>query len=85
MEPPTRVRRRAERGRYAREVVHAVLDEALVCHVGVVVDGQPYVIPTTYARVGDQLYVHGAGGRPRSRRRHRAAARGRAYRRGATR
>jgi len=63
MEPSserTRVRRRAERGRYDREVVHAILDEALVCHVGFVADGQPYVIPTTYARVGDELYVHGA-------------------------
>jgi hypothetical protein len=50
----TRVRRRAERGRYDHEMVYAILDEALVCHVGFVVDGQPYVIPTTYARIGDQ-------------------------------
>jgi nitroimidazol reductase NimA-like FMN-containing flavoprotein (pyridoxamine 5'-phosphate oxidase superfamily) len=63
MEPAserTRLRRRAERGRYDRETVHAILDEALVCHVGFSVEGQPYVIPTTYARVGDLLYVHGA-------------------------
>ena len=63
MEPAserTRLRRRAERGRYDRETVHAILDEALVCHVGFSVEGQPYVIPTTYARVWDLLYVHGA-------------------------
>ena len=56
----TRVRRRAERGRYDRETVHAILDDALVCHVGFTAEGQPYVIPTTYARVEDRLYVHGA-------------------------
>jgi nitroimidazol reductase NimA-like FMN-containing flavoprotein (pyridoxamine 5'-phosphate oxidase superfamily) len=41
-------------------VLHAILDEALVCHVGFEVDGQPYVIPTIYARVEDTLYVHGS-------------------------
>jgi nitroimidazol reductase NimA-like FMN-containing flavoprotein (pyridoxamine 5'-phosphate oxidase superfamily) len=63
MEPAserTRVRRRDERGRYDRDTEHAILDEALVCHVGFVADGQPYVMPTTYARVGERLYVHGA-------------------------
>jgi len=56
----TRLRRRPERGRYDRETIHAILDEALVCHLGFSVDGQPFVIPTTFARVGDQLYVHGS-------------------------
>ena len=56
----TRVRRHPERGRYEREVVDAILDEALVCHVGFVHDGQPYVIPTLHARVGDDLYLHGS-------------------------
>ena len=56
----TRVRRRAQRGRYDRATIDAILDEGLVCHVGFAVDGQPYVIPTTYARVGDRLYVHGS-------------------------
>jgi nitroimidazol reductase NimA-like FMN-containing flavoprotein (pyridoxamine 5'-phosphate oxidase superfamily) len=56
----TRVRRRPARGAYDREVIDAILDEGLVCHVGFVHDGQPYVVPTTYARVGDLLYVHGA-------------------------
>jgi len=55
-----RVRRRAERGRYERETVHAILDEALVCHVGFAVDGQPWVIPTAYARDGETLYLHGS-------------------------
>jgi uncharacterized protein len=56
----TRVRREPERGRYERETIDAILDEALYCHLGFVVDGQPYVIPTLHARVGDLLYVHGS-------------------------
>ena len=56
----TRVRRRPARGVYDRDVIDAILDEALVCHVGFVHEGQPFVIPTAYARVGDVLYVHGA-------------------------
>jgi len=56
------VRRLRDRGAYDREVVHAILDEALICHVGFVVDGRPAVIPTAYARVGDALYLHGAAG-----------------------
>lgn len=55
-----RLRRHPERGRYEREAVYAILDEALYCHLGFVVDGQPYVIPTIHARVGDDVYVHGA-------------------------
>ena len=58
--PRTRLRRRPERGSYDRAVVEAVLDDGLVCHLGFAVDGQPFVIPTTYARVGDVVYVHGA-------------------------
>jgi len=58
--PQTRVRRRAQRARYDRPTVHAILDEALVCHVGFVVDGEPCVIPTAYARVGETLYLHGS-------------------------
>lgn len=56
----TRLRRHAERGSYDRVLVHAILDEALVCHVGFVHDGQSHVIPTVFARVGELLYVHGA-------------------------
>jgi nitroimidazol reductase NimA-like FMN-containing flavoprotein (pyridoxamine 5'-phosphate oxidase superfamily) len=56
----TRVRRLPDRGNYERAEAYAILDEGLVCHVGFVVDGQPYVIPTTYARCGDRLVVHGS-------------------------
>src|SRR5262245_34655738 len=56
----TTLRRLPRRGSYELATVRAILDEALVCHVGLVVSGQPYVIPTTYGGVGDQLYVHGA-------------------------
>lgn len=50
----TTVQRLAERGEYERETIHGILDEGLVCHVGVVADGQPFVIPMSYARVGDR-------------------------------
>lgn len=56
----TRVRRLSQRGTYDRSVVHAILDEALVCHLGFVRDGQPFVIPTAFVRVDECLYVHGA-------------------------
>jgi nitroimidazol reductase NimA-like FMN-containing flavoprotein (pyridoxamine 5'-phosphate oxidase superfamily) len=58
----TRVRRLPERATYDRATVHAILDEGFLCHVGFVVDGQPYVIPTGYARVGDTLFLHGSTG-----------------------
>jgi uncharacterized protein len=54
------VRRHPERGIYERAAIDAILDEALVCHVGFAVDGQPFVIPTIHARVGDTLYLHGS-------------------------
>jgi len=55
-----RVRRQPKRGRYARADVEAVLDAGLVAHLAFVHDGQPYCIPTLYARAGDQVYVHGS-------------------------
>ena len=58
----TRVRRLPERAAYDRATVHAILDEGFLCHVGFVVDDQPYVIPTGYARAGDTLYLHGSTG-----------------------
>jgi hypothetical protein len=58
----TTVRRNAKRGIYDREVVHAILDAGLIAHVGFVHDGQPYVIPMSYARDGERLLLHGAGG-----------------------
>jgi len=56
----TEVSRHPERGVYDREAIDAILDEALVCHVGFVHDGHPFVIPTIHARAGDTLYVHGS-------------------------
>jgi nitroimidazol reductase NimA-like FMN-containing flavoprotein (pyridoxamine 5'-phosphate oxidase superfamily) len=56
----TRVRRLSERGRYDADTIHAILDEALICHVGFVVEGQPVVIPTIHWRDGDTLYFHGS-------------------------
>jgi nitroimidazol reductase NimA-like FMN-containing flavoprotein (pyridoxamine 5'-phosphate oxidase superfamily) len=56
----TRVKRLPDRGKYDAETVHKILDEGFVCHVGFVVDGQPFVIPTNYARVGDTVYLHGS-------------------------
>jgi nitroimidazol reductase NimA-like FMN-containing flavoprotein (pyridoxamine 5'-phosphate oxidase superfamily) len=58
--PRTRVRRVPQRADYDPATIHAILDEALVCHVGFVADGQPFVIPTLHGRVGDQLYLHGS-------------------------
>jgi len=58
----SRIRRKAERGRYDAATVDAILDEALVCHLGFVVDGRPVVLPTTFVRVDDDVYVHGAVG-----------------------
>lgn len=58
----TKVRRLAERGRSDRATVHEVIDEAYVAHVGFVVDGEPRVLPMTYGRDGDVLYLHGAVG-----------------------
>ena len=56
----TRVKRIPKRGHYDRETIDAILDEGFICHVGFVAGGQPYVIPTGYARVGDELYIHGS-------------------------
>jgi len=56
----TTLRRKPDRGAYDAATIHPILDEALLCHLGFAVEGQPYVIPTIHARVGDQLYVHGA-------------------------
>jgi nitroimidazol reductase NimA-like FMN-containing flavoprotein (pyridoxamine 5'-phosphate oxidase superfamily) len=56
----TRVRRVPQRGAYQRETIEAILDETLVSHVGFVHAGQPVVIPTLHARLGDRLYLHGS-------------------------
>src|SRR5258708_25925329 len=56
----TKVRRKPERGTYDRELINRILDEAFVCHVAFIVDGQPFLVPTNYVRVGDKLFLHGA-------------------------
>jgi nitroimidazol reductase NimA-like FMN-containing flavoprotein (pyridoxamine 5'-phosphate oxidase superfamily) len=58
--PRVEVRRHPERARYDRRTIHAILDGALVCHLGVIVDGEPLVLPTGFGRVGETLYLHGA-------------------------
>ena len=61
--PPTkrsRIKRQHERARYDRKTVHEILDAGLLCHVGYVIDGQPYVTPTCYWRDGERVYWHGS-------------------------
>src|SRR3984885_7145326 len=53
--------REPHRGAYDRETIDKILDEGFVCHVGFCVEGQPYVIPTMYARVGGAIFFHGSG------------------------
>jgi len=54
------VKRLPERGYYDAATLHAILDQTFLCHIGFAVDGQPYVIPTSFGRAGDMLYVHGS-------------------------
>src|SRR5436305_10912540 len=56
----TKVRRHAGRGRYDRPTVHKILDEGLYGHVGLQSGGQPFVIPTLYGRLGDEVFLHGS-------------------------
>jgi nitroimidazol reductase NimA-like FMN-containing flavoprotein (pyridoxamine 5'-phosphate oxidase superfamily) len=56
----TKLGRRPERGSFDREVINRILDEGFICHIGFVVDGQPFVIPTGYGRRGDDVYFHGS-------------------------
>jgi nitroimidazol reductase NimA-like FMN-containing flavoprotein (pyridoxamine 5'-phosphate oxidase superfamily) len=58
--PRTQVRRLPKRGHYDSAVIHSILDEGFLCHVGFVHDGAPVVIPTSYGRSGDTLYIHGS-------------------------
>lgn len=54
------VKRLPKRGHYDHETIYGILDEGFICHVGFVVDGQPFVIPTGYGREGDTIYIHGS-------------------------
>jgi nitroimidazol reductase NimA-like FMN-containing flavoprotein (pyridoxamine 5'-phosphate oxidase superfamily) len=56
----TRLVREADRAVYDRETAYRILDEGFLCHVGFVADGQPFVIPTSYGRKDDSLYIHGS-------------------------
>ncbi len=56
----TRVVREAVRAVYDREAIYGILDEAITCHLGFAVDGQPFVIPTMFARIGEAIYFHGS-------------------------
>src|ERR1700675_4385871 len=56
----TRVTRKPDRGTYDRELVYSILDQTFVCHLGFIADGQPFVVPTNYVRVGDKLFLHGS-------------------------
>jgi uncharacterized protein len=58
--PRTQIKRLPDRGEYVRQTIYEILDEGLICQVGFVVNGQPFVIPTAYGRVGDRLYIHGS-------------------------
>lgn len=56
----TTIKRVPKRGNYEQETIYQILDEGLVCHVGFIVDNQPFVIPTAYGRIEDKLYIHGS-------------------------
>lgn len=56
----SQIKRLPQRGEYDRQLIYSILDEGLVCHVGFAIEGQPFVIPTAYGRVGDRLYIHGS-------------------------
>jgi nitroimidazol reductase NimA-like FMN-containing flavoprotein (pyridoxamine 5'-phosphate oxidase superfamily) len=60
MSERTQIVREPQRAVYDREAIYRILDEGFVCHLGFAVDGQTFVIPTMYARVGDALYFHGS-------------------------
>ena len=56
----TKLGRLPDRGSHDREVIYKILDEGFICHVGFASEGQPFVIPTGYGRIGDNLYIHGS-------------------------
>src|SRR6202140_5603647 len=56
----TKVRRKPDRANYDRETIYSILDQAFVCSLGFIADGQPFVVPTNYVRVGDKLFLHGS-------------------------
>lgn len=55
-----KIKRLPKRGHYDRETIYGILDAGFLCHVGFVLEGQPFVIPTAYGRDGDKIYLHGS-------------------------
>lgn len=60
MSERTRIRRLPERGADDRETIHRILDDAIICHVGIVREDGPFVVPTIFGRTGDTIYFHGS-------------------------
>ena len=58
--PRTTLKRLPKRGSHERETINQILDEGFICHVGFIIEGQPFVIPTGYGRAGDKLLIHGS-------------------------
>ncbi|MCZ6899706.1 MAG: pyridoxamine 5'-phosphate oxidase family protein [Bacteroidetes bacterium] len=58
--PKTKIKRVSQRGSYDPDVIYKILDQAFICHVGFIHEGNPVVIPTSYGRIGDNLYLHGS-------------------------
>jgi hypothetical protein len=58
----TKVNRHPERACYDRETIHSIIDEALICHVAIVQDGQPFILPVIHTRIDERLYIHGSRG-----------------------
>lgn len=58
--PRNQVRRIAKRGKYDKATIYDILDQSFLCHISFVLDGQPFIIPTLYARVDDAIYIHGS-------------------------
>lgn len=56
----TTLRRLSKRGDFERDAIFAILDEAFICHVGFIIDGKPVVIPTSYVRIAEDVYIHGS-------------------------
>jgi uncharacterized protein len=56
----TKIKRKPDRGTYDRALIYGILDEAFVCQIAFIEAGQPFVVPTNYVRVGDQLFLHGS-------------------------
>ncbi|HEX8288625.1 MAG TPA: pyridoxamine 5'-phosphate oxidase family protein, partial [Pyrinomonadaceae bacterium] len=56
----TKIKRIPKRGNFERETINRILDEGFVCHVGFMINDQPFVLPTSYARMGENLIIHGS-------------------------